>query len=130
MKIYHLIMCLNSSFIETLFIVSYPRMMLNEKAADCTNLADNPLKNIWNFSSRQSSWKACRNESSRWTWSRARTMSRGFVMIVVVKPPKLPAMHWMRRWLTLGGRTLKSSSGKNNYTIIPKFYLSWFMIIQ
>uniref|UniRef100_A0A1B0BEI5 Uncharacterized protein n=1 Tax=Glossina palpalis gambiensis TaxID=67801 RepID=A0A1B0BEI5_9MUSC len=76
--------------------------MLNEKAADCTKRADKPLKKQFNFSSRQSSWKATRILSRRCTYirntcNRALTISKGFVRIVVVKPPKLPATHCMSR---------------------------------
>jgi hypothetical protein len=37
-------------------------------------------------------------------------MSRGFVIIVVVKPPKEPAMHWISRCETFEGRSFMSSS--------------------
>lgn len=37
-------------------------------------------------------------------------MSNGFVIIVVVKPPRLPAMHWISRCDTLDGSTVISLS--------------------
>lgn len=105
-------MCLYCSFTDILLIVSYPKMMLNEKAADWTRRADRPLKNIWNCSSLQSSLAAFEKESKRWTCRRARMMSSGFVIIVVVKPPKAPAMHCISKWDVFAGKTLISSSKK------------------
>uniref|UniRef100_A0A8W7PQ87 Uncharacterized protein n=1 Tax=Anopheles coluzzii TaxID=1518534 RepID=A0A8W7PQ87_ANOCL len=49
-------------------------------------------------------------ESSRCTCNRARTISSGFVMIVVVNPPKLPATHCTNRCDTHGGTIFNSSS--------------------
>uniref|UniRef100_A0A182JDW3 Uncharacterized protein n=1 Tax=Anopheles atroparvus TaxID=41427 RepID=A0A182JDW3_ANOAO len=107
---YHLIMCLYCSLTETRLMVSYPRMILKENAADCTNRAVSPLKNMWKCSSCHSSRNATLIESSRCTCSRARTMSSGLVMMVVVNPPKLPATHCTNRCDTHGGTIFSSSS--------------------
>lgn len=106
-------MCLYCSFTDILLIVSYPKMMLNEKAADWTRRADRPLKNIWNCSSLQSSLAAFEKESKRCTCRRARMMSSGFVIIVVVKPPKAPAMHCISRCDVSAGKTLINSSERS-----------------
>lgn len=89
--------CLYSSFTDILLIVSYPTMMLKLNVADCINLALKPLQNIFKPSSTHKSLKAQRIEPILWTCSLARTTSNGLVKIVVVKPPKVPAMLWMRR---------------------------------
>lgn len=107
---YHFIKCLYWSFTEILFIVSYPNIILKEKAADWTRRAERPLKNIWNFSSIQSSTAALAKESSRCTCNLARIMSSGLVIIVVVNPPVAPATHWMNKCDVFAGNILISSS--------------------
>lgn len=105
-------MCLYCSFTDIRLMVSYPRMMLKEKAADWTKRAERPLKNMRKCSSLQSSVAALVNESNRCTWRRARMMSSGFVIIVVVKPPTLPAIHCISKCDTSAGSTLINSSGR------------------
>lgn len=103
-------MCLYWSSTDILLIVSYPKIMLNENAADCTRRAESPLKNMWNFSSAHSSTAALANESSRWTCNLARIMSSGFVIIVVVNPPDAPATHCINKCDVFEGKTFMSSS--------------------
>lgn len=107
--------------------------MLHEKTADCTRRADRPLKNIRNFSSAHNSVNAIRIESNLWTYvqkknvcklylnnikqikrtcNRALTISKGFVIIVVVKPPRPPATLCINRCDAVGGRIAISLSGK------------------
>lgn len=89
-------------------------MMLKLNVADCISLALKPLQNILKPSSTHKSLKAQRIEPILWTCSLARTTSSGFVKIVVVNPPKVPAMLCMRRWGTHDGLTAYSSSVKIN----------------
>lgn len=84
--------CLYSSFTDILLIVSYPTIMLKLKVADCINLALKPLLNILKPSSTHKSLKAHRIEPILCTCNLALTTSNGFVRIVVVNPPRVPAM--------------------------------------
>lgn len=48
-----------------------------------------------------------------YTWIRERIISTGFMMKAPVKPPKVPAMHWVRREDVLSGKiTAKISVNK------------------
>lgn len=121
-------------------------MILNENTADCTRRAESPLKNMCSLSSVQSILNAKFIESSRWTLnhnkkthekctelfqidyskkkknafytcSRARTMSKGFVIIVVVKPPSAPAVHWINKWDAFEGKMLIKLSEKETLNV-------------
>lgn len=80
------------------------------KVADWINLALKPFRNIRRPSSRQRSVSVLYMDPTLWTCSLARTTSRGLVIIVVVNPPKVPAILWINKWDTHEGSMLWSSS--------------------
>lgn len=102
-----------SSVIDIRFIVSYPKITLKLKAADCTKRALRPLLNIIKPSSLHKSLNARDIDSIRWTCNRARTTSKGLVKIVVVKPPTDPAMLCTTSCGVLSGRIVNNSSKKS-----------------
>lgn len=93
-----------------LLIVSYPRIIEKLKQADCTSRADSPLVNISSPSSIHSILNALNILSNLCTCNLALTMSKGFVMIVVVKPPKVPAIACMHKCENHPGSNFRSSS--------------------
>lgn len=98
----------------TRLMVSYPRIIEKLKQADCTSRADSPLVNMCSPSSIHSILNALNILSNRCTCSLALTISSGFVMIVVVKPPSVPAMACMHKCENHPGSSFISSSEKKN----------------
>lgn len=75
-----------------LLIVSYPRIIEKLKQADCTRRAESPFVNICNLSSTHKTLNVLNILSNLCTCNLARTISKGFVIIVVVNPPNVPAI--------------------------------------
>lgn len=117
-QVYHLTYSLYSSVILNLLIVSYPKIIEKLKQADCKSRADSPFVNICNFSSVQRTLNAFNILSNLCTCNLARTTSRGFVMIVVVNPPNVPATAWINKWETHSGNKRISSSVNNRKRLL------------
>lgn len=60
------------------------------------------------------------------TCNLALIVSMGFVINVVVKPPRVPATHCISKWEKSEGKILTSSS-KNTYTYLLKGVLSYIV---
>lgn len=88
---------LYSSLTDILLIVSYPNIILKLNVADCIRRALRPFVNIFNLSSLHKSVKTLLIVPTLWTCNLALTTSNGFVMTVVVKPPKVPAIVCINR---------------------------------
>lgn len=58
-----------------------------------------------------------KKKNAFYTCSRARTMSKGFVIIVVVKPPSAPAVHWINKWDAFEGKMLIKLSEKETLNV-------------